>query len=112
MSLLEEDNRTHTGTEGRPRVNTGRRWPSLIKKALEEINPADMLIPGLSRTVRKHSLYWHWWLAPIILATQEAEIRRITVPSHPWQIVHETLSQKYSTPKRGWWSGSSGRAPT
>jgi hypothetical protein len=31
---------------------------------------------------------------PIILATQEAEIRRITVLSQPRQIVHETLSQK------------------
>jgi hypothetical protein len=31
---------------------------------------------------------------PVILATQEAEIRRIVVRSQPWQIVHETLSQK------------------
>jgi hypothetical protein len=31
---------------------------------------------------------------PIILDIQEAEIRRIAVQSHPWQIVHETLSQK------------------
>jgi hypothetical protein len=37
---------------------------------------------------------------PTVLATQEAEIRRITVQSQPRQIVHETLSQKYSTPKR------------
>jgi hypothetical protein len=34
---------------------------------------------------------------PIILATQETEIRRITVGSKPEQIVHETLSQKYPT---------------
>jgi hypothetical protein len=26
----------------------------------------------------------HWWLTPIILATQEAEIRRIAVQSQPW----------------------------
>jgi hypothetical protein len=34
---------------------------------------------------------------PVILTTQEAEIRRITVRSHPWQIVLETLSQRYLT---------------
>jgi hypothetical protein len=31
---------------------------------------------------------------PVILATQEAEIRRIALQSQPWQVVHETLSQK------------------
>jgi hypothetical protein len=32
------------------------------------------------------------WLKPVILTTQEAEIRRIIVRSQPRQIVHETLS--------------------
>jgi hypothetical protein len=36
----------------------------------------------------------------VILATQEAEIRKITVRSQPRQIVHETLSQKNSSQKR------------
>jgi hypothetical protein len=36
----------------------------------------------------------HQWLTPIILATQEAEIRRIIVQSQPGQVVCETLSQK------------------
>jgi hypothetical protein len=34
----------------------------------------------------------HWWLTSIILASQEAAIRRIAVPSQPGQIVCETLS--------------------
>jgi hypothetical protein len=34
---------------------------------------------------------------PIIIATQEAEIRRIMVRSQPGQIVHKTLSPKYLT---------------
>jgi hypothetical protein len=37
---------------------------------------------------------------PIILTTQEAEIRRIEVQSQPRQIVCETLSQKYLTQNR------------
>jgi hypothetical protein len=36
----------------------------------------------------------HQWLTPVILATQEAQIRRIVVQSQPGQIVPETLSQK------------------
>jgi hypothetical protein len=34
------------------------------------------------------------WLTPIILTTQEADIRRIKVQSHPGQIIRVTLSQK------------------
>jgi hypothetical protein len=32
----------------------------------------------------------HLWLMPVILAAQEAEIKRITVQSQPGQIVCET----------------------
>jgi hypothetical protein len=39
---------------------------------------------------------------PVILATQEAEIRKITVQSQPRQIVCETLSRKTITKS---WAG-------
>jgi hypothetical protein len=42
----------------------------------------------------------HWWLVPIILPTQEAEIRRIMVLSQPGQIVWETLPWKSPSQKR------------
>jgi hypothetical protein len=47
-------------------------------------------------------------LTPVILATQETEIRRIMVQNQPRQLVCETLSQKKKKPftKKGWWSGS------
>jgi hypothetical protein len=37
---------------------------------------------------------------PVILATQEAEIRRIVVGSQPGQIVHEILSSQTLPPKK------------
>jgi hypothetical protein len=48
------------------------------------------------------------WLRPVILATQEAEIRRMAVWNQPGQIVYKTLSQKSRHKKRvgGWWSSS------
>jgi hypothetical protein len=38
---------------------------------------------------------------PLILTTQEAEIRRIVVQNQPRQIVQETLSGNKPTPKKG-----------
>jgi hypothetical protein len=42
---------------------------------------------------------------PVILATQEAEIRRIAVWSQHGQIVCKTLSQEKPITKKNWWSG-------
>jgi hypothetical protein len=44
-----------------------------------------------------------WWLTPIILTTQEAEIRKITVGCQSRQI--DPILKKSIT-KKGWWSGS------
>jgi hypothetical protein len=46
----------------------------------------------------------------IILATCEAEIRRVEVPGHPMQIVHEALSPNNQS-KMDWKCSSSGRTP-
>jgi hypothetical protein len=35
-----------------------------------------------------------WWLTPVILATQEAESRRIAVRSQPRQILEKTHHKK------------------
>jgi hypothetical protein len=40
------------------------------------------------------------WLTTVILATQEAEIRRKAVLGQPEQIVHKTLSQKTNQPNK------------
>jgi hypothetical protein len=42
----------------------------------------------------------------VILATQEAEIRKIEVQSQVGKILQEILSQKTHHKKKGWWSGS------
>jgi hypothetical protein len=45
------------------------------------------------------------WLTPVILATQEAEIRRIEVRSQQGQIICETPISKKPITEKGWWSG-------
>jgi hypothetical protein len=40
----------------------------------------------------------HWWLTPVILTTQEAEIRRIEVQSQPGQTVHWNVRKKFTCP--------------
>jgi hypothetical protein len=67
-------------------------------------------IDGLSTTIIPVQVRC-WWFTPVTTATQEAEIKRIVVRSQPRQIV-QTLSQKNSLQKKGWWSGSRYRVQT
>jgi hypothetical protein len=46
-----------------------------------------------------------WELMLANPATQEADIRRITVRNQPEQIACETLSQKHPTQKKCWLTG-------
>jgi hypothetical protein len=43
---------------------------------------------------------------PVIIVTQEAEIRRIAVQSQPGQIVLRPYLKKTLHKEKGWWSGS------
>jgi hypothetical protein len=49
---------------------------------------------SIPNTLFKKKKVGSWWFMRIILATQEAEIRRITVRSQPEEIVLKTLSRK------------------
>jgi hypothetical protein len=60
--------------------------------------------PGTGGGTRERPEAGCQWLTPVIQATQEAEIRRITVRSQPGQIARETLSWNSSSQKKraGW----------
>jgi hypothetical protein len=56
---------------------------------------------------KKRKIVGRQWLMPSILATQEAEIRKIEVQSQAKKTVCETLSgKKPIIQKKDWWSGS------
>jgi hypothetical protein len=44
----------------------------------------------------------YWWLTPVILATQKAEM---------WKIISRDAILKILNTEKGWCSGSSGRMP-
>jgi hypothetical protein len=73
-----------------PAFNNNQQSVDLHHKCQEWLIRQEFKIEMLTR---------HRWLTPIILATEEAEIRRIS-GSKPWQIVPKTLSQKNPSQKR------------
>jgi hypothetical protein len=48
----------------------------------------------------RQNIVWCQWLTPVILATQEAEIRRIAVQSQPWANSSRELISKKTHKKR------------
>jgi hypothetical protein len=89
------------------------RADQLVIKSLSFCFPGNVLTcPFLHDSFIEYRIYsWgrHQWLTLMILATQEAEIRRIEVWSQPGQMVREIVSWKYPTQNRAggvakWWS--------
>jgi hypothetical protein len=79
-------------------------WPGLMDSRAR--TPGD-----LSLEIKMNISARQPRLMPVIIATQEAEIRRIAVQSQPGQIVLQTLSQKPHH-KKGWRNGSRCRPNT
>jgi hypothetical protein len=94
-------------------MSTGSRW--LVRRCLDFLglywvfcHLAHQTDLFRERMLKSVIIAGHWWLTPVILATQETEIRRIEIRSQPKLIVWETLSQKkpFTNTKKRWWSGS------
>jgi hypothetical protein len=82
----------HSSSRYRPWVQT----PTPQKKKKEKKKKKFTASCQVFTKGRSEECTWvgHWWLTPVILVSQETEIRRIMIWSQPGQIVHKTLSQK------------------
>jgi hypothetical protein len=65
-----------------------------VAQAAEHLLCIPQSNPKKKKKKKRWFLVGHWWLTPIILATQETKIRRFEIQSKPEQIVKKTLSQK------------------
>jgi hypothetical protein len=99
--VAQSCNSSYSG--GRDREGWGSK-PAWANSSYDPIskNPSQKRASGVAQGVGPEfkPQYWEkkiagrWWLTPIVLATQEKEIRNIQVRSQPGQIDRETLSRK------------------
>jgi hypothetical protein len=68
-------------------VLNGECFPLTGSKLISVFKFLSNTAKVLDLAVNKKKKARHWWLTPIILATREAEIRRIVVQRQPRQIV-------------------------
>jgi hypothetical protein len=95
--------RTHSPCDPDSTTGGGYQVPVLqVKARLGDFTSVSegQINYSSENTLGARHLDGHWWLIPIILAIQEAEIKRIVVRSQSGQIVHKTLCRKYRTQKR------------
>jgi hypothetical protein len=52
-------------------------------------------------TVKNFEITEHWWLTPVILATQEGEIRRLMAQSQPRKSLRDPISKIPNTKRAG-----------
>jgi hypothetical protein len=69
------------------------------------------VLPKLKRKRKEKKRAWRQWLTPVILATQEAEIRRIKIQSQTQTNISRDPISKIPNTKKGWRSGSSDKVP-
>jgi hypothetical protein len=93
-----------------PLISPSCRWPAFCMFSCIKLIIVQILSQIIIRFFFKELLpVGHQWLMAIILATQEAKIRRIVVWSQFGQIVCETLSQKHPSQKKA--GGVAGGGP-
>jgi hypothetical protein len=72
----------------------------VLPHSFKDLSPSSAGSIALGLKVKNVMEARCWWLTPVILATQEADIRKIPVQSQPGQIVHATSYLKKTLHKK------------